>query len=180
MLNTLVEQIVYIHAKGLEKDVTTGLVRVKDDKDSQTFNNMQNILPLSVGDRVMLIRNIDLSDCLVNGVMGTVTGSIENKSKAHKIQSVLVNFDDPKVGANKRKLSKLNFKGSTPIEREQVFCCVGKSSSIEKTKSQFPLNLSFACTSHKTQRIVVDVIVVSFDGAYRPGQAYVALNFLLK
>lgn len=73
---------------------------------------------------------------------------------------------------------KINFTldGSTPIEREQTTFKIGKHSTVELLKTQFPLNLAFAYTIHKTQGITTYKIVGSFDGPLSPGQAYVALS----
>lgn len=55
----------------------------------------------------MLTRNTDLSDNLVNGVMGTVTGFIK-ETYLNEIKYIYVKFDDPLVGQQKRKKKTLH------------------------------------------------------------------------
>ncbi|XP_062607978.1 uncharacterized protein LOC134269784, partial [Saccostrea cucullata] len=174
MLQNLNQPIHFLHAKGPQKDVTTGRINVTESNEHEQ-GKLQDLFAVATGARVMLIRNVDLSDSLVNGVMGTVTGFIKD-TKIDEVKFILVKFDDPLVGKQRRKNFKMSFGDSTPIEREQTIFTTGKHNNVEHLKTQFPLNLSFACTIHKTQGMTTDKIVISFDGPYRPGQAYVALK----
>ena len=174
LLQSLEKPTYFLHAKSSQTDVTTGRVNLPANQKNKQ-DNLEDVLAIAVGARVMLIRNVDLSDSLVNGVIGTVTGFIRD-AKQDEIKFILVKFDDPYVGQQRRRKMHISSDGSTPIQREQVTFTIKKNSKVEQIKTQFPLSLAFACTIHKTQGITTEKIVVSFDGPYRPGQAYVALS----
>ncbi|XP_067660106.1 uncharacterized protein, partial [Haliotis asinina] len=125
-------------------------------------------IKMGIGARVMLTRNIDTSDGLVNGVFGTVSHLLmrENERKPMKI---FIEFDNCKVGAELRK--KTHFPvdvsvNSTPVEVQEETARNGAG-----VRRQFPLKLAWACTVHKTQGLTFDQISVSFDGIKTPGQA---------
>ena len=57
-------------------------------------------LQLKVGARVMLTTNLDVCDGLVNGSIGTVAGF--EYARGGKVRYVMIEFDDPKDGRNRR------------------------------------------------------------------------------
>ncbi|KAM7418505.1 hypothetical protein PAMA_015902 [Pampus argenteus] len=131
-------------------------------------------LQLGVGARVMLIKNVDISDGLVNGVCGTVTDIAYRTSECKFPQVVYVKFDNDKVGTQSRKNSPrtpLVVAGSTGVEPVEE-----RATKKGGMRRQFPLKLAWACTAHKTQGITVDEAVVSLEKIFAPGQAYVALS----
>jgi hypothetical protein len=150
-------------------------------KDDPKFTGgLSTTVKLAIGARIMLIRNIDVSDGLVNGAQGEITGFI--KSTNNKTIAIAVKFYDEKIG--KETIKKCQFKSelnkyplSTPIQRtESSFTVTQKNKSLTITRYQFPLKLSWACTIHKVQGLTCTNIVVSFDGRFGDGQAYVALS----
>lgn len=63
-----------ILAKDFERDKTSGKMSLREKPFvRRKSDGMSSLLVLSVNARVMLIRNIDVSDGLVNGVIGTIT-----------------------------------------------------------------------------------------------------------
>ncbi|WAR30905.1 PIF1-like protein [Mya arenaria] len=135
-------------------------------------------LELSKNARIMIIRNIDVQDGLVNGAQGTIVDFFPNSTKVH---AVLVRFDKPNIGAAARASSSMDLSSYSqdvvPIKRVDVsFSTSSNRSSLQITWSQFPLKLSFACTIHKVQGLSVDELVVSFEKKFGAGQAYVALS----
>ena len=60
-----------------------------------------DILNLKIGARVMLIHNIDVSDLLSNGTIGTVLGIEESQNG--NVSVVIVKFDNPAVGKEARQ-----------------------------------------------------------------------------
>ena len=50
----------------------------------------------------MITYNVDLSDGIVNGSLGTVRGFVQQGPK-FSVQAVLIEFDDPETGKNTRQ-----------------------------------------------------------------------------
>ena len=137
---------------------------VKDDK------GLPAVLVVGVGARVMVTRNEDVEDKIVNGLIGTVTSLSKNMNGL--ITSIWIQPDDPKAGnmkwkSLKRELRKKHPK-SIPITKKEDFIPVAKNST--KKRRQFPLKLAYAATVHKYQGQSLDEIVISgFDCNFWPG-----------
>ncbi|XP_062597817.1 uncharacterized protein LOC134259232 [Saccostrea cucullata] len=174
MLKKSCEDLVEIEAHDFQKDKTTGklVLREKPIIRSKT-DGLSSSLVLAVKARVMLTRNCNVEDGLVNGVMGYISHFMfRSKNLSKEIVGVGVIFDNQNVG---KKCAKRMEKGSVVmIERVQEEIFEKKSKTI--VRHQFPLRLSWACTAHKVQGMTADKVVVNLDRTFSPGQAYVALT----
>jgi ATP-dependent exoDNAse (exonuclease V) alpha subunit len=134
--------------------------------------DLQTEIKLGIGARVMLTRNIDTEDGLVNGAFGTVKGV--DVSNSGKVTSVYVLFDNINVGKNALKKQVVTLSSLRHAVRLNPFMDVlcGKNAS----RKQLPLKLAWAATIHKVQGMTVDQIVVSLKTTFQPGMAYVALS----
>ena len=138
-------------------------------------------LKFKIGSRVMLVHNIDLIDSLCNGMLGTVTGLKVNEENI--VTCIIVKFDDPKVGRERRlEYPDLSAVG-TPIFRTefgyQLPSKKGFRHSASAKVNQFPLRLAWAVTIHKVQGqtfVKGTTVVIHWDNRFRPGMAYVALG----
>ena len=134
--------------------------------------------------RVMLTTNVDISDRLINGQLGTVIKiSVDNIS--NKPCTIFVKFDDRNAGVSAIRNSSDSFaRKNSLVPIQPVLARIkvrpGKPSSPEIQRLQFPLTLAWACTVHKVQGLTLDNIVVSFDlkkqKYFNYGQVYVALS----
>ena len=140
------------------------------DSDTGGFNRNIEIV---IGARIMLTRNINTDEGLVNGAVGIIT-SIEFSTPDMSFPSVIfIKFDKPSIG-------KVTCKGENRIQSpisifpiEHKFLYAGG----EIVRKQYSIILAWACTIHKVQglsldRAVVDIGITIFDY----GMAYVALN----
>lgn len=136
------------------------------------------------GARVMLTTNIDITDRLINGQMGTAI-RIHVDQITNKPAKVYVKFDDERAGritTDKSADSYATINNVVPIVPVLVKIKIrpGKPSSPEMQRIQFPLTLAWACTVHKVQALTLENIVVSFNlfkqRSFNYGQAYVALS----
>ena len=150
----------------------------QDDKDCAA---LPRILKLAVGARVMLRRNINCGDGLVNGARGTIVGFKWSRNARHQSipgelpTEVYVRFLDPNVG----KLSKV------PVVSEQQDVVpiqpisarfYGKEGTLLQ-KMQIPLILCWAATIYKVQGLSLDAAVMDLGkDVFQPGMAYVALS----
>ena len=166
-LSNLEEEIVEVSSLDFKKDKTSGkLLRLSKPSAKMVESLLSNLL-LAQNARVMLTRNIDVSDGLANGVMGTIQRfEMGNDSD---VKSVGVEFDHERVGRSNSKI--VNGKRIVFIERAEE---TNSRSCI--VRHQFPLKLSWACTTHKVQGMTVDRIVVNLDKSFSAGQGYVALS----
>ena len=129
----------------------------------------------------MLTINIDVSDGLTNGAMGTVANIISEEISG-EMKTILVESDNDNVGCEAKCMSlytNINCN-AVPIERVQVTFPVNRAKqSLKATRKQFPLTLAWAVTIHKCQGLTLLQIVVDMTptkGTFAAGQAYVAFS----
>ena len=60
--------------------------------------NLKKILTVKINARVMITTNIDVTDGLTNGAMGTVTNVVID-DRTGKMSTILVSFDSKQVGS---------------------------------------------------------------------------------
>uniref|UniRef100_A0AAX7UK93 ATP-dependent DNA helicase n=1 Tax=Astatotilapia calliptera TaxID=8154 RepID=A0AAX7UK93_ASTCA len=166
---------VEIPAQDFVNSKKTGKLELKTGHHAKTYNTCLNEkLLLGKGARVMLCKNVDVMDGLVNGVCGTVTHIVYVTEDKKLPKTIYVKFDDNHIGAQRRKNCVYYPAveiGSTGIEAEEE-----KVTEKGGLRRQFPLKLAWACTVHKVQGVTVDDAVVSLKNVFAPGQAYVALS----
>ncbi len=171
ILHSKCSDCVYIEAKDYETDTRNAKIR-----RGKPLKNLSGSLPqsllLGVGARVMLTKNIDVFDGLVNGVFGTVSHIIMSQDKPDEAKCIKVKFDNAKVGMKLRRKCAAcsNEEESVSIEIQEER--IGKRC----VRHQFPLKLSFACRAHKVQGMTTDRAIVSLDKTFAAGQAYVSLS----
>uniref|UniRef100_A0A671UFX1 ATP-dependent DNA helicase n=1 Tax=Sparus aurata TaxID=8175 RepID=A0A671UFX1_SPAAU len=175
LLKTCPERV-EIHAQDYVNSKQTGKLTLIKGHHSRAYDTtLDETLLLGIDARVMLFKNLDVADGLVNGVCGTVTHIVYPHNPTIRFpQTVYVKFDEDRVGAQKRKrcaFASAVQMGSTGIEPEEDR--VTKKGGMRR---QFPLKLAWACTVHKVQGLTVDNAVVSLDRIFTAGQAYVALS----
>ena len=120
-------------------------------------------LPLKLGMRVMLTCNLDVSDFLSNGSIGTLKGIVKDKTSGN-VMVLMVEFDIPESGrklqAAHPQLAK-SFPGCTPIIKQVHKYSTRdpektRGASVEQaTVTQFPLIPCHGCTGHKVSLILV-------------------------
>lgn len=169
IMNACTEPIL-IEAEDYEKEKAPGKLKRKTTHFTKSDICLPSSLLLAEGARVMLIKNEDVHDGLVNGVMGTVM-KIDMRSGRSLPDIVFIHFDHENVGRGAKIQKTINEKR-----------CVGIRPSNEDisfrngVRKQFPLQLAWACTIHKVQGLTVKECVVGLNKCFASGQAYVALS----
>ena len=80
-----------------KKDHCTELTMIDISLKPQKTGNLRKVLHMKVGARVMLTTNIDVSDGLTNGAVGTVKYVITEEIMK-RVKVILVEFDNRDVG----------------------------------------------------------------------------------
>ncbi len=171
ILHSKCSDCVYIEAKDYETDTRNAKIR-RGKPLKNSSGSLPHSLLLGVGARVMLTKNIDVSDGLVNGVFGTVSQIIMSQDKPNEAKCIKVKFDNAKVGMKLKRKSAACSSDEESVSIETVEEQVGKKC----VRHQFLLKLSFACTAHKVQGMTTDRAIVSLDKTFASGQAYVSLS----
>ena len=180
MLEKTPGELVTHVATDSRKDTSTNLANIKLSDRPRDTGNLRHTLHLKVGARVMLTTNVDVSDGLTNGTMGTVSNIIVDHVQ-NAIKVVLVIFDGENVGLNAKNASiyKQINASAVPIMKTQATFTVSGQKSCHASRTQFPLTLAWAVTIHKCQGLTLEEIVVDMSpkkGKYTAGQAYVAFS----
>ncbi|XP_066048720.1 ATP-dependent DNA helicase PIF1 [Chamaea fasciata] len=109
---------------------------------------------LKPGAQVMLAKNLDVSQGLVNGARGVVVG-----------------FESEQKG-----LPKVRFLcGVTQVIKMEKWVIKGPS-GVHLSRQQLPLKLAWAISIHKSQGMSLDCVEISLSRVFESGQAYVALS----
>ena len=141
-------------------------------RDAKTM--LADSVSLAVNARVMLTTNLDVSDGLSNGVLGTVADIVKGQMPHHQPEYICVRFDNSSVGINVRTQNPLRIGPDIVIIKpytEQF-----RHEGVNHTRLQYPLKLSWACSIHKTQGMTLKSAAVSLKNIFQPGMAYVALS----
>lgn len=110
-------------------------------------------LKLKVGCRVLFLKN-DLQKRWVNGTRGT-----------------LVHFEADHLIVRK--------DGGREVKVEKIsFSLLDADANVKASVIQFPLNLAYATTIHKSQGATLDELWCDLGSLWEPGHAYVALSRL--
>lgn len=109
-----------------------------------------DILKLCVGAQVILLKNIDFENGLVNGSRGVVVKFINDKPLVRFLSGLEIIID----------------------WNEWTF----KEYPAKIIVSQLPLKLAWVLTVHKSQGMTLDYVEVNLNQVFEYGQAYVALS----
>ncbi|XP_054260220.1 ATP-dependent DNA helicase PIF1-like [Macrosteles quadrilineatus] len=130
------------------------------NSDCSRTAGMEKIIPIKVGAKVMLLRNIDVTVGLVNSAIGTVTGLRFNTDNSDDVDSVTINFD---CGIT-HHLQRVNVKFQV-MDNAFVY------------REQFPISMSYAVTIHKCQGLSLNSVIIDIgESIFTCGQSYVALS----
>ncbi|XP_042860576.1 ATP-dependent DNA helicase PIF1-like isoform X2 [Penaeus japonicus] len=111
-------------------------------------------LTLKVGAQVMLMKNLDVGQGLVNGARGVVTSF--------------------KMGKEGNPVVRFLCGVTTEIKHEKW--TVKGTGGIYLHRRQLPLKLAWAFSIHKSQGMTLDCAEMSLSRVFEAGQAYVALS----
>ncbi|KAL6486235.1 hypothetical protein MHYP_G00056270 [Metynnis hypsauchen] len=164
--------ITNIDAEDYKKDPRSGQMQKQGAPFKGEKGDLIDTLQVAVGARVMLTRNIDVQDGLVNGCFGTVAKIItQTHNSVPVVQMIGLELDNTDAGQKHRNKVPGGSDNVVYIEREEE--SLRKKGTVRR---QFPLKLAFACTAHKVQGMTTHCAVVSLKKVFEPGMAYVALS----
>ena len=154
----------------------------KIDKITGRIGDTQYVdeLNIKIRARVMLIFNIDVSDLLCNGSMGTIIGIEENQKGI--VIALIIKFDNPAAGNEARKqnpMMTMKYPDGTLIKKkEQDYSLARNKGLISSTAKliQYPIVLAWAVTVHKFQGQTVKYpqkVVIDLRSVFEAAQAYV-------
>ena len=117
---------------------------------------MKKILHIKEGARIVLIVNINTSDCLVNRSFGKIIKIIGEKQK---IDHLIIKFDNELAGVQHRRDNAIEAgpyasENGTPLRRHNCLYNIPGSKGRNQAKAnvyQFPIKLAWAMTCHKMQ-----------------------------
>ena len=149
-----------------------------EEKESQLWKEIH----VAVGARVMLTKNVDVTDGLANTAMGTITGFTPSPSASdhpdfstYRPKYILVHFGEERVDRRRRQKYKLLIPDEVSVPIAAIEVPV-RHKGVTAKRTQFPLALAWGITIYKAQGKTVDELVVSMNGNFRCGQLYTALS----
>ena len=154
----------------------TGTFNLSEAKNAREDFGLPKILTIGISARVMVTKNHNVDDKIVNGTIGTVVAL----SKENGVDTIWVKPDDETVGILKQKelsqKQRKKYPGVIPIVRIESNISVANDNSTYKRR-QFPLKLCYAATIHKYQGRSLDQIVIGgFNSRWMQGMLYTALT----
>ena len=138
---------------------------------------------LKLGSKIILIHNIDTTDGLTNGQLGTLISII--KTRDNKVDKLIIKLEKEDAGKENRKkyasISKI-YPGTITVERVSVNYSIRKKGGVigsTATLIQFPIKPAHAISAHKIQgQTIPKPIKVGFDTEtiFEEAQGYVMFS----
>ena len=131
------------------KSTKKGFRPTINQKDGSIHNTgFMDELTLKVGAKVMMIKNVNTSDCLTNGQTGVLLDAV--KGKTGEVEYLVVRFDRESVGKQARTATPeivQRYPGGTKVEKYlNTYSLSKKGSGATATLIQFPIRLCSDCT----------------------------------
>ncbi|KAK7387043.1 hypothetical protein VNO78_27517 [Psophocarpus tetragonolobus] len=161
--NKTVKRVNEEKLKSLQKDVVVYRAIDSGDKSrKQQFEKgiAPEVVTICEGARVMLVKNLNTWQGLVNGATGTIVGfdeTVDDIFSGNRLP--IVQFDSGKL---------LTIK---PVEWH-----VMDGDRTVATREQIPIILAWALSIHKCQGMTLDKAKINLSGAFAYGMAYTALS----
>ncbi|CAI5670377.1 unnamed protein product [Oreochromis niloticus] len=168
-LKKLHSNIIIINADDFQKDKCTGRMARRDKPFTGGRNDLPDTLNVAEGARVMLTRNLDTLNGLVNGAFGILIKVVRSENDGQIIKLGLRMDNRQSVRSNR----SANAASDDLVYIERAEESLKFKGAVRR---QFPVKLAFACTIHKTQGLTTQTAVVSMKNIFEPGMAYVALS----
>ena len=161
----------------------------KNQLDDRDCAGIPREINLCVGARVMLRKNIDIGDGLVNGSIGTIhtISNIKHKLFSKMPAKIQIKFDNKDVGnlsvINQNRKCKANkiTVGNETFILVDIEPTYGLFHASDKTtlihRYNVPITVCYGMTVHKVQGLTLDKVVIQLDEKMNhEGSAYVALS----
>ncbi len=126
-----------------------------EPKKLASWSNAPNHLSLKINAQVVLLKNLDIAGGLVNGSRGIVVG--------------FSHTNEPVV----------RFINGTTLTMERAKWTLAHKEDphhIVATRLQYPLDLAWAITIHKSQGMSMDCVYADLNDCFQDGMTYVALS----
>ena len=146
-------------------------------------SSFMDSLRIKIGCKIILIHNIDTSDGLTNGQLGTLIATV--KADDGSISKCIVEFKKQKIGTKNRANNQqyaAKYPSGTVIEKVSYSYPLSRKATAASTHAvlvQFPLKVAHAITAHKIQgQTIAKPLKVALDisSVFDDGQAHVMLS----
>ncbi|CAF4342879.1 unnamed protein product, partial [Rotaria magnacalcarata] len=167
--------------KSKKSSERTCKVNLKPSTDENKCGSLYQRLPICVGSKVLIGRNIDQDNFVVNGTDATVTeivwedprDFITTSLRTDDLFSELSNVINTKLP----KYVELKLYNGQIYKLEPQEARFNDMDSINMTRLQLPLALGYAITIHRTQCMTYSKLVVDLGGRYwKPGMFYTVFS----
>lgn len=140
-----------IRAKDSKRDTTTNTVPITImEENIYKTGGLPSSLTIAKDCKAMITKNIDISDHLVNGVIGTVQEiCVDHRNPTAGI--IFMKFGSPDIGREAKKTTPSRLKGSVPIKAVTVNFLLTAKSPVQVERTMFPIVPAFGITAHKSQ-----------------------------
>ena len=136
---------------------------LNDDNKVSNTAGIERVIVIKIGSKIMIRRNIDVANGIVNGTIGTVT-SVTRSSDGKSIEFINITT----LFIIEISISKVEFKFQV-------------CNRIMVHRKQFPITSSYGITIHKCQGLILHCVVTDIGtNIFEDGQVYVALSRVSK